>query len=290
VIPPSSIEYVLEDDVQMNSDILPDWLVADLQAIQPSVAGSTPVAQALAAVLHAAGVVPTIFRNVSARVMIRACDVPVTPLGALDPDVLDREVDLASDYVAAFPADGFDARKESSSVRQQVRLVAILAGDRPCLVYARPAALARIAANLDALALLSRVAAAELRAGHAESRHAQALVAAADAWSGLREASETTLHLRQDLDRLKSKHRRQEQNASALGDTVLLAERLLRQHGEAFVRVVPLLGLFRKRKAGERRPPSDPAARGLDSSIDIASLLKRAHADWAAALEPGPET
>lgn len=271
----------------MNSTGLPSWLASDLRSLQPSVAGSAAMAQVFVAALRAAGIAITIDADESARAMIRVNEVPVTALGALDLEALQREVDLASDYVAAFPANGFDASKASSTVRNQAYLVAALAGDRPCLVYARDVALARSSANLDAITLLSRVAAAELKMRRAEMRHEEALSAAASAWSGLRESSEQALRLRQDLERLTTDMQRQEQDAHKLADAMALAERLLCERGEDYVRVVPALGLFRKRRAEKRRSPSERKPHRLDSLADIAALLRRARADWAAA--PNPE-
>jgi hypothetical protein len=264
----------------MNSVGLPSWLIADLRRLQPSVAGSAPVAQVFVAVLHAAGVTTTVDAEESARAMIRVNEVPVTPLGALDMQALHREVDLASDYVAAFPADGFDARKASCTVREQAHLVAALTGDRACLIYARNAALARSSANLDTITLLSRVAAAELQMGRAEMRHEQALSAAAGAWSGLRESSEQALRLKLDLERLTADLRRQQQNAHKLVDAMALAERLLCERGEDYVSVVAALGLFRKRRTDEHRATTGGGSHRLESLADIAALLHRARADW----------
>lgn len=286
----------------MNSAVLPSWLVADLRRSQPSVAGSAPVAQVFAATLRAAGITTAIDANESAHAMIRVNEVPVSPLGVLDMEALHREVDLASDYVAAFPADGFDARKASSNVQKQAHLVAAIAGPRPCLVYARPAVIARNSANLDTTALLSRVAAAELQGRRSEMRHDQAVAAAASAWSELRDCSESVLRLNQDLQRLAAEvqrltadmqrttdnMQRQAQDARKLADAVALAERLLRGRGEDHVAVIPVLGLFRKRRADERSSPAggDPPCESL---ADIASLLRQARADWAAGAEPPSE-
>jgi hypothetical protein len=234
--------------------------------------------------------------------MIRVNEVPVSPLGILDMEALHREVDLASDYVAAFPADGFDARKASSNVQKQAHLVAAIAGPRPCLVYARPAVIARNSANLDTTALLSRVAAAELQGRRAEMRHDQAVAAAASAWSELRDCSELVLRLNQDLQRLAAEVQRQTadvqcktddmqrqvQNARKLADAVALAERLLHERREDYVAVIPVLGLFRKRCADERSSPGGGDSR-RESLADIASLLRQARADWTASLEPPGE-
>jgi len=245
------------------------------------------MAQVFVAVLRAAGVATRVDADETARAVLRVNDVPVTALGALDLEALHREVDLASDYIAAFPADGFDATKAPSTVREQAHLVAALTGDRPCLVYARNAALARSSANLDTITLLSRVAIAELQMGRAEMRHEQALSAAASAWSGLRESSEQALRLRLDLERLTADMERQQQNAHKLADAMALAERLLRERGEDYVSVIPALGLFRKKRGDERQSPTGEKPHRLDSLADIATLLNRARADWMAAPSQG---
>lgn len=259
--------------------------------------------QAFVATLRAAGVTTAIDANESAHAMIRVNEVPVTSLGMLDMEALHREVDLASDYVAAFPAAGFDAGKASPSVQRQAHLVAAIAGPRPCLVYARPAALARSSANLDTATLLSRLAAATLQERRAEMRHDQAVAAAASAWSELRDCSESVLRLNQDvlrlttdlqrltadLQRRTTEMRKQDENVRRLADAVALAERSLRERGEDYVSVVSALGLFRKRRAGERPPPTDAESRGPEALADIASLLRQAHDDWATSLEQARE-
>jgi len=261
------------------------------------------MAQAFVATLRAAGITSAINANESARAMIRVNEVPVTPLGVLDMDALHREVDLASDYVAAFPADGFDDRKASSTVQKQAHLVAAIAGPRPCLVYARPAVIARNSANLDATTLLARVAAAELQGRRAEMRRDQAVAAAASAWSELRDCSESVLRLNQDLQRMAAEvqrltadmqhktadMRRQEQNARKLADAVAHAERSLIERGEDYVSVIPALRLFRRRRADERPPPTDGERRNLESLAEIALLLSEARADWMDTLESAGE-
>ena len=274
----------------MNSAILPSWLVADLRRSQPSVAGSTAVAQAFVATLRTAGIAPAVDANESARATIRVTEVPVTPLGALDMAALLREVDLASDYVAAFPANGFDARQASSTVQQGAYLVAAIVEPRPCLVYARPAAIARNSASLDTTGLLSRLAAAQLRGRRAELRHEQALDAAASAWSELRASSEETLRLKRDLNRLTIDMQRRDQEARKLADAVALAERLLHERGDDYVSVIPAVGLFRKRRAGEASSPADRQQRHIETLADIASMLSQARTDWSASLEPAPRS
>lgn len=272
--------------MQMNSAVLPNWLITDLRNLQPSVAGHAPVAQEFVAALRAAGITTAVDANESARAMIRVNEVPVTPLGILDMEALHREVDLASDYVAAFPADGFDARKAASTVREKAHLIATIVGERPCLVYAHHAAITRSSANIDTVALLSRIAAAELQVRRTEMRHEQALDAAASAWAELRTTSEETVRLRGDLERLTTELQQQEQSARKLAEAVALAERLLHERGADYVSVVAALGLFRKRRAGQRRSSAGAGPRSAERAADIASLLRQARADWAGGLDP----
>jgi len=246
--------------------------------------------QAFVATLRTVGVVPAVDADESARVTIRVNEVPVTPLGTLDMPTLLREVDLASDYVAAFPADGFDARQVSSTVQKEAHLVAAIAGPRPYLVYARPAAIARSSASLDTTHLLSRLAAAQLQGRRAEMRHEQALDAAASAWSELRASSEETLRLKRDFHRLTIDLQRKEREARKLADAVALAERLLHERGDDYVSVIPAVGLFRKRRAGAGSPSAARESRHTETLSGIASMLGQARADWAASLAPAPKS
>jgi hypothetical protein len=248
------------------------------------------VVQAFVATLRTAGIAPAVDANESARATIRVNEVPVTPLGALDMTALLSEADLASDYVAAFPADGFDSRQATSTVKEEAHLVAAIAGPRPCLVYARPAAIARNSASLDTTLLLSRLAAALLQGRHAEMRHEQALGAAASAWSELRATSEETLRLKSDLNRLTIDMQRREREARKLADAVALAERLLQERGDDYVSAIPAFGLFRKRRAGAGTSPADRQPRQIETLSDIGSILSQARTDWAAGLEPAPRS
>ena len=286
----SAVARVPSDAPQVTLDGLPSWLVEDLRALQPSLAGPSQLRQEVVTAFADAGILTHVDPDEDARAKVRVNEIPVTALGNLEEVAIHRDVELATDYVVAFPSSGFELRRATTMVGDAVSLVAVIAGDRPCLVYAWKNAAVRGAASIEPIVLLGQVAAIELRMHHAEDRQEQALSAAAAAWSALTEASQEALRLQVEMRRLANSARQAEEAARKLTDAMATARRLLVHYQGSYGFLRRALELFRKRPvAADPGNAQSWASRPAASLLEIISVLDPAGAgrtDAEARTEP----